>query len=345
MTHSPPPARFRDQDIAFANGSAGRNLDIPSANPINYHQVISPPAEMARVTIDGKLFLPPAPAHNGRAPLVIVTPGSLGVAPSHVAHAEALTAIGVAAFVLDPFGARGVGSTVANQTQYSFAASAYDVLAAWKVLSARSDVDPGRIGAQGHSRGGSAVLIAATRRFADAVVGPGRGLRAVLAAYPWSGQQFLDPSVGSTKVRVLMGDRDEWCSAQQVQGHVQAIRLAGGDATLRLFAGAAHSFDRGTGLQRIAEASVSPGAPTSYIADDGAFIHPLEGTPRAGARRSRPDGVRPQGRLRRQGRQHRQQGRRRQPVPRRHARLLAAHAAGLTVARPHPPPGRCRRCR
>ena len=93
---------------------------------------------MARVTIDGKLFLPPTAVRQGPLPLVIVTPGSLGVAGSHLAHAETFTGIGIAAFVLDPFGARGVGSTVANQTQFSFAASAYDVLAAWKVLSARS---------------------------------------------------------------------------------------------------------------------------------------------------------------------------------------------------------------
>jgi dienelactone hydrolase len=211
--------------------------------------------------------------------LVIVVPGSLGVAPSHLAHAETLTGLGIAAFVLDPFGARGIGSTVANQTQYSFAASAYDVLAAWKVLSTRSEIDPVRIGAQGHSRGGSAVLTAATRRFADAVLGAGHGLRAVLAAYPWSGHQFLDPDVGQTEVRVLMGDRDEWCSPMQVQAHVQAMRLAGGKASLRLVAGAAHSFDRGTPAQRIADASVSPAAPTAYVADDGAFIHPLESTP------------------------------------------------------------------
>jgi dienelactone hydrolase len=201
------------------------------------------------------------------------------VAPSHVAHAETLTGNGIAAFVLDPFAARGIGSTVANQTQYSFAASAYDVLAAWQVLSARIEIDPGRIGAQGHSRGGSAVLTAATRRFADAVVGKGRGLAAILAAYPWSGHQFLDPGVGATRVRVLMGDRDEWCSPMQVQAHVQAMRLTGADATLRLIAGAAHSFDRGTPLQHIAEASVSPAAPTAYLADDGAIIHPLEGVP------------------------------------------------------------------
>jgi dienelactone hydrolase len=277
---SASPARFRDREIAFANGSVGRSIEVPSANPVNYHQVISRSTEVPRVMIDGKLFLPPGATGNGRLPLVIITPGSLGVAPSHVGHAELLTGIGIAAFVLDPFGARGIGSTVANQTQYSFAASAYDVLAAWKVLSARSDIDPQRIGAQGYSRGGSAVMMAATRRFADAVVGQGRGLAAVLAAYPWSGQQFLDPGIGATEVRVLMGDRDEWCSPMQVQGHVQAIRVAGGKASLRLFAGAAHSFDRGTPLQRIAEASVSPAAPTAYIADDGAFIHPLEDKPR-----------------------------------------------------------------
>ncbi len=279
MTASPTLARFRDRDITFANGSTGKNLDVPSANPTNYYQAISRPADMAPVTIDGKLFLPPDGAGKGRLPLVIVVPGSLGIAPSHLGHAETLTGIGIAAFVLDPFGARGIGSTVANQTQYSFAASAYDVLAAWKVLSGRSEIDPERIGAQGHSRGGSAVLTAAARRFTDPAIGPGRGLEAVLAAYPWSGQQFLEPSVGATEVRVLMGDRDEWCSPMQVQGHVQAMRVAGGKASLRLFAGAAHSFDRGTSLQRVADAAVAPGAPTAYIADDGAFIHPLEGTP------------------------------------------------------------------
>ena len=283
MTASPATAaeRFRDRSITFANGSVGQNIDIPSANPRNYYQAISRPAEMEAVTIDGKLFLPPGASGNGRLPLVIVVPGSLGVAPSHVGHAERFTDIGIAAFVLDPFGARGIGSTVANQTQYSFAASAWDVLAAWKVLSARGDIDAGRIGAQGHSRGGSAVLTAAARRFADPAIGAGRGLRAVLAGYPWCGHQFLNPSVGTTEVRVLIGDRDDWCSPMQVQGHVQAMRLAGAKVSLRIFAGAAHSFDRdNTPLQRISEASVSPGAPTMYLADDGAFFHPLESTPR-----------------------------------------------------------------
>ena len=269
-------SRFRDQAIAFANGAEGRNIDIPSASPLNYHQAISAPGEMPRLTVDGKLFLPPPGRRvsKGKLPLVIVTPGSLGVAPSHLAHAETLTHEGYAAFVLDSFGARGVTSTVAQQTQFSFAASAYDVLAAWSVLAMLPEIDGTRIGAQGHSRGGSAVLTAATRRFADAVVGQGRGLVGVLAGYPWSGHQFFDPRVGTTLVRILMGDADEWCSPMHVQGACQAIRLVGGTVTMRLFPGAQHSFDRGTKITEIKEASVSPAAPTAYLADDGAFVHP-----------------------------------------------------------------------
>ena len=65
----------------------------------------------------------------------------------------------------------------------------------------------------------------------------------------------------------------------QVQAHIHAIRTAGGDATLRIVPGANHGFDRATPLEHIPEASVTPGAPTFYIADDGAFILPTSDTP------------------------------------------------------------------
>ncbi len=272
-------ARFKDEDVTLAGGSKGRNLDIPSANPVNYFGVISRSADMPRVEIDGKLFLPTKDGATKKWPLVIIVPGSLGVAPSHLTHAESLLRAGIAAFVLDNFGARGVTSTVANQTQFSFAASAYDVLAAFKVLAALPEIDAARIGAQGHSRGGSAVLTAATRTFADAVLGRGVGLTGVLAAYPWSGHQFIDPRVGATEIRVVMGDADEWCSPMQVQGHCQAMRVSGGNVAMRLVGGAQHSFDRGTEITNIPDAAVSPAAPTMYVADDGAFLHPLEEAP------------------------------------------------------------------
>ena len=58
------PDRFRDREIVFANGASGTTIDIPSASPVNYRQVIAAPGDMPRVTIDGKLFLPPAAARG-----------------------------------------------------------------------------------------------------------------------------------------------------------------------------------------------------------------------------------------------------------------------------------------
>ena len=184
MADQKAPARFLDRTITFANGITGENIEIPSASPVNYHQVISAPGDMPKTTVDGKLFVPTDDARvtSGPLPLIIICPGSRGVAPSHLAHAETLNVLGYATFVLDSFGARGVTSTVAKQTQFSFAASAYDVLAAWNALADRPDIDDTKIGAQGHSRGGSAVLMAATRTFADAVIGANNGLNAILPA-------------------------------------------------------------------------------------------------------------------------------------------------------------------
>ncbi|MEO1059710.1 MAG: hypothetical protein AAFY28_22635, partial [Actinomycetota bacterium] len=128
--------------------------------------------------------------------------------------------------------------------------------------------------AQGHSRGGSAVTIASCRRFADPIVGRDLTLAAAYAVYPWCGQQFLDPSIGTTAVRAIIGDLDEWCSVQQVQAQIHAMALTGGAATMRIVRGAHHSFDRHEPVHTIEEASVAPTAPTTMLADDGAMIPP-----------------------------------------------------------------------
>lgn len=270
--------RYRDDHVVYA-GITGEDLAITSAGPRNHHQAITDPGGCEPVTIDAKLFLPDT---DRPAPTVIIVPGSLGVGPNHEQHAETLVSEGYAVCVVDPFGPRAVTSTVANQTHYSFAASSFDVLATLRALDRRPEIDADRIAAQGHSRGGSAVMIAACRRFADPIVGPGVGLAAAFAVYPWCGQQFLDPSIGTTSMRAIIGDLDEWCSVQQVQAQVQAMRAAGGDASIRIVRGAHHSFDRDEDVYTIEEASVAPWAPTTMLADDGSMIMPHVGEPDPG---------------------------------------------------------------
>lgn len=254
---------------------ATEHLRIATANPRNVHEAMSPGGPAERLDIDALLV---ASGTDRTHPTVVVVPGSSGVSPNHVRHTATLVEAGYAVCLVDPFGARSVESTVANQAQYSFAASAYDVVAALATLGTHPLVDPSAISAQGHSRGGSAVMLAAMRPFVDAVA-PGRSFAGIYAVYPWCGQQFLVPDVGSTVVRGIIGDRDEWCSVMAVQAQIHAIRLRGGDASLRIVPGAHHSFDRLEDVHDLPEARVSPNAPIEYLADDGAMIDPLTGTP------------------------------------------------------------------
>ncbi len=263
-----------EDGFSLDKGLVGEALTIPSANPRNFYQAISDTAAMPSLDLWAKLFVPDG---AGPFPVVIVVPGSLGLQSHHLSHASTITDSGIAACAVDPFGPRGVVSTVDNQIQYSFAASAWDVLATAELMATRPEIDASRIGAQGHSRGGSAVLSAASVHLAVASDAP--KLAGVYAAYPWCGHQFLNPAVGSTRVRAIIGDLDDWCSPTQVQAQIHAIRVAGGDASVRIVPNAHHSFDRTTPLEHEPDAAVAPNAPTVYIADDGAFILPTSDVP------------------------------------------------------------------
>ena len=264
---------FADETVVF-HGVEGENIAIGSANPTNYHQAMNAAADADEVTIVGKLFLPTD--QPGQA-VVMVVPGSLGVGPNHRAHSDTLVGEGYGVLLLDPFGARAVESTVANQTPYSFAASAYDVVMALRTLAQHPLVDAARISAQGHSRGGSAVMTASNRRFVDAIVGPDLSLAGSYGVYPWCGHQFADARVGTTAVRAILAERDEWCSLQQAQAQVYAVAGTGGDASVRIVADAAHSFDRLEAVHELADAMVAPRAPTVYLSNDGAMIDPHTG--------------------------------------------------------------------
>ena len=266
---------FSEENVVTASGLVSETVRIPTTNPINFYQAMSEPGSAPETEILGKLFLPEGLSATETGPwaVVVIVPGSLGVAPSHLAKADLLNDAGIATCVIDPFGARSVTSTVANQTQYSFAASACDVLATVDMLATHTKIDSSRIGVQGHSRGGSAVLSAASMAQLMDGARP-NAICGVYAAYPWSGQQFLNPVVGNTVVRAVIGDRDEWCLPQQVQAHMHAITLTGGNATCRIFPGAQHSFDRDTPSNSLRMHQYLPAHPQSISGMTARYFTP-----------------------------------------------------------------------
>ena len=264
-------AEFARKPYVLPNGISGIPVTIPSHSPTDYGPLLrgelGPP-----VALTGQLFLPAA-GSTRPFPAVIETPGSGNLGPHHMAHAAELTSAGIAVLVIDPFFSRGIKDTIADQGQLSFAASAYDVLAAAQFLRGRGDMDGRRLGATGGSRGGTAVLMAETAPLSDIVLGKGRGLRAVVAGYPWCGVQFRSGHLAAgASLLVLSGDRDDWVSPLQCQDQVHAMEVAGQDAVMELFPGAFHAFDRaGVAPRPVPGAITSISFPTVYMDDQGRY--------------------------------------------------------------------------
>lgn len=242
-------------------GAAEVEVEFSSANPGGYEDILAR-APMPRVRLNGRLYLPAAKARHAA---VVITPGSGGVAQSMVRHAQELSGAGIAAFLVDPFTGRGVKNTIADQEQFSFAASTYDVLAAAQQLAARAEIDAARIGAMGYSRGGMAVLQAAIRPVAQSVLGEGKTLKAVAAGWPWCGFQFAMPETAPTAVRFLVAELDDWVSPVQCQAYAAAMASTNANVSIRLFKGAAHGFGYDIPLREIPNAVKALNAPIVYF--------------------------------------------------------------------------------
>lgn len=268
-----PEVPFAERTITLENGIVGRAITVASANPRHYEDIVQK-RPMPPVTLHAKLFVPRG---SGKAPAVVIAPGSGGVNPSMLLHARALVDSGIAVLLLDPFGGRGVRDTIAAQSQFSFAASTWDVFASVRALEAQPDIDATRIGAMGYSRGGISVLQAAIRPVAEAALGPGRGLRAVLAGWPWCGYQFADPQTAPTAVRFVVGDLDNWVSPVQCQAYFNAMRPRNPAVSFRLFRNANHGFGYAVPMREIPQAIHALNGPIIYFDGRGVPQNPWSG--------------------------------------------------------------------
>jgi dienelactone hydrolase len=271
------PAAPLPQDAVLTNGIRGKLIKFESRNPKNFEDIVANSPAPA-VSLNGLLFIPTGPAAKAA---VIIVPGSGGVSESHLLHANALTSAGLVALIVDPFTGRGVADTIADQSAFSFAASAYDVLAAAKFLTSQG-LDASQIGAVGYSRGGIAVLMAASAQLAPTVLGPGKALGAVLGAWPWCGFQFQDARTAPTAVRFDLADRDNWVSPVQCQGWATAMRTHNPKVSVRFFENADHAFGYNIPVREIPNAITAYNAPILYLDNEGRYLDWYSGAALAG---------------------------------------------------------------
>jgi carboxymethylenebutenolidase len=157
------------------------------------------------------------------------------------------------ALLVDSFGPRGVPAGFKAGTYderpddiNEITVRPLDAYGARSWLAKRTDVDAGRIGLQGWSNGGSAVLATmSTELLREAGLERRDGFRAALAFYPGCGLQgrFKGSYTPYAPVRVLIGTADEEVLPDRCKALVGESRGRGSDIELALYRDATHDFD------------------------------------------------------------------------------------------------------
>ncbi len=270
-------SQFANESVQLSARVHGRIVSFTTRNPLDFAPMLR--GELGdESTLHAQLFLPRGTDPH---PAVIIVPGSGNIGPHHVEQAAALVAAGMAVLLIDPFHGRGIASTVEDQARLTWAASTYDVIAALTYLRTLPQIDANRIGALGSSRGGTAVMLAASEQISGRILTQGSGLKAIVAGYPWCGTQFRVARLADdAALLVLAGDQDNWVSLHQCQDAVHALSQHNEKVSLRVFQGASHAFDRsGVSPTRIENAPTATTFPTIYMDNKGDYIDPRTGRP------------------------------------------------------------------
>jgi len=234
------------------DGRAGR-IDFASTTPANPSALMRGTAPAATVT--GTLYLPPG---AGRGPAMVVAHGSGGVSRGREgAWAARLVAQGVAAFVVDSFGPRGIRSTATDQGQLSTAANVADALHALPLLATHPRIDPARIGVMGFSRGGQVALFSALEPFRRAVLGDGPRFALHIAFYPGCSVPYIPRAVSPAPIAMLLGSDDNYTPAAHCLRYAEQLRALGAAVETRVFPGAQHGFDSPVAPRFMAEAQTA----------------------------------------------------------------------------------------
>src|SRR5205809_395690 len=184
----------------------------PSTSPFAPEDIGGGPDAAPPTTAQGRLYLPPGPHAPRSVPAVVLLHGSGGILPMReLTYAPQLARIGVAALVVDSFGARRDRGTefierVLNITETMALADAYSGLG---FLAARPEIDPRRVVLTGFSYGAMATMYALYAQTAEKLAPSGLRFAGHVAFYGPCIARFADSRTTGAPLLMLIGGKDE----------------------------------------------------------------------------------------------------------------------------------------
>jgi dienelactone hydrolase len=157
--------------------------------------------------------------------------------------ARTLNEMGVATFVLDSFGPRGLTKVYEDKRSFSEWEQAIDALTALEVLKANRSLDFKRLGAMGRSLGGQTAVRLTLQASRDQLTKKGPILDLALSITPGCTSQQQDRTMTrGSQAWLFLAERDG-SPYQRCITYVEKMKAAGGDAQFKLYANAFHTFD------------------------------------------------------------------------------------------------------
>jgi dienelactone hydrolase len=223
----------------------GVAVSWPSTSPFTPAD-IGNSEEAPPTTALGRLYLPPGPHAPRSVPAVILLHGSGGILASReLTYAPQLASIGVAALVVDSFGARRDRGTdfldrILNITETMLLADAYSGLGA---LVARPEIDPRRVVLAGFSYGAMATMYGLYAQIADRLAPAGLRFAGHVAFYGPCIARFADYRTTGAPLLMLIGGKDAIVDQQRCAETAAELRAGGSRVETIVYPGAVHQWD------------------------------------------------------------------------------------------------------
>jgi dienelactone hydrolase len=246
---------------SLADGRDG-TIFFASATPTGPDQYLEAPKAAPAVVVSGVLSLP---VGEGRVPAVVLTHSAGGVSKDRdLVWAGRFTAIGIAVFVVDSFGPRGVKGFAG---QPSFFASVADVYAALHLLATHPRIDAARIALMGSSRGGTVALTAALEPIRRIGAANGARFAAHVALYPGCNTRYLAGETTGTPILMLLAGADDQAPPEPCRRYGEWFRAKGTPIKVVEYPGVYHLFDGTESAHFVAEAGTAASCDAEYDTD------------------------------------------------------------------------------
>lgn len=188
------------------------------------------------------VFARPAGA-TGNVPAMVIMHSSGGINATTWEWSNFFLQMGIATFVVDSFGPRGIVTSTVDQSQLNYGASVADALLALKVVAGQPGIDSKRIGVIGFSRGALAAATSSFENLRAAVLGSDSTLKFALHVPYYGGCTQVATTTGSPML-FFVGKDDDFVSAASCTFAVGKLKEKGANiADYVQYPNTYHSFD------------------------------------------------------------------------------------------------------